>query len=81
MLSGYFIWKFYHYYAGKYDYPRFFFEGLITEFGNELPDQFFPWGHIFEFGDNYRPVFSPGKPFSSQVKMPETGFIPQGSRF
>ena len=36
------------YHAGKNDYlPFFFFEGLITEFGNKLPDRFFPWGPIF----------------------------------
>ena len=52
----------------KNDYlPFFFFEGLITEFGNKLPDRFFPW-FFFEFGNNYRPVFSPGEPLSSQVK-------------
>ena len=31
------------YSAGQNDYlPVFFFEGLITEFGNKLPDLFFP---------------------------------------
>ena len=51
------------YYAGQNDYLPFFFEGLITEFGNKLPDRFFPWGPIFEFGNNYRPFFSVGEPF------------------
>ena len=40
------------YYAGQNDYlPFFFFDGLITEFGNKLPDRFFsPGGAIFESG-------------------------------
>ena len=52
----------------------FFFEGLITEFGNNYRNRFFPWGPIFEFGNYYRPFFPgffffpPGEPFSSQVK-------------
>ena len=42
---------------------RFFFEGLITEFGNNYRNRFFPWGPIFEFGNNYRPVFPQGSHF------------------
>ena len=55
---------------------RFFFEGLITEFGNKLPDRFFPWWPIFEFGNNYLPVSFPGGAIFESGKMPETGFIP-----
>ena len=56
------------YHASKNDYLPFFFEGLITEFGNNYWNRFFSLGAYFEFGNNYRPVFSPGEPFSSQVK-------------
>ena len=55
---------------------RFFFEGLITEFGNNYRTGFFPWGLFFEFGNNYRPVFPQGSHFRVRLKMPETGFIP-----
>ena len=36
-----------YYHAGKNDYLPFFFEGLITEFGNNYWNRFFPWGPIF----------------------------------
>ena len=42
---------------------QFFFEGLITEFGNNYRNRFFPWEPIFEFGNNYRPVFPQGSHF------------------
>ena len=62
-------------------YRFFFFEGLLPNLVIITGTVFFPWGPIFEFGNKYRPVFSPGEPFSSQVKMPETGFIPWGAVF
>ena len=45
---------------------RFFFEGLITEFGNNYRNRFFfPCGPIFEFGNHYRPFFPRGAIFES----------------
>ena len=35
------------YHAGKNDYLPVFFEGLITEFGNNYRNRFFPWGSHF----------------------------------
>ena len=48
---------------------RFFFEGLISEFGNKLPEPFFFPGGLFLIlviiTDRY---FLQGEPYSSQVK-------------
>ena len=46
-----------------------FFEGLITEFGNKLPDRFFfPGGLFLNLVIITDRFFFPGEPFSSQVK-------------
>ena len=63
--------------------PTFFFEGLITEFGNNYRNRVFPWGlflNLVIITDRFFPrgaIFESGKKYLKPVLFPGVPFLSQ----